>query len=245
MRARGLWVSRDAGDGPREVLRGLELEIAAGERVALMGRNGAGKTTLLRAIAGLEPPLRGRIEAPRGSALVPQSPGDLFLRERAGEELPGPAGREALARAGLGWAEAADPRDLSGGERERLALAIVMAGRDGVGGEPPGLVCLDEPTRGLDRAQKAELAAWLAELAGEGAAVLLATHEVELAAGFAERVVLLGDGAIIADGPPAEVLAGGWYFATEVARILGGGAISPEEGAALLRARARSPEAVG
>src|SRR5581483_5709700 len=136
LRARGLWVSRDAGDGPREVLRGLELEIAAGERVALMGRNGAGKTTLLRAIAGLEPPLRGRIEAPRGSALVPQSPGDLFLRERAGEELPGPAGREALARAGLGWAEAADPRDLSGGERERLALAIVIAGRDGVGGEP-------------------------------------------------------------------------------------------------------------
>src|SRR5207247_3821659 len=123
------------------------------------------------------------------------------------------------------------------GERQRLALAIVMAGRAGAGGLP-GLVCLDEPTRGMDRARKAELAEWAAGLAAQGAAVTIATHDVEFAASFAERVLLLGDGALIADGPVEEVLSGGWYFATEVARILGvRGAISPERGAELLRAR--------
>jgi energy-coupling factor transport system ATP-binding protein len=158
------------------------------------------------------------------------------VRERTGDELPGEEGREALAAAGLDWAVDRDPRDLSGGERQRLALAIVMAGRAGV--EAPGLVCLDEPTRGMDRARKDDLAAWASGIAGGGAAVVVATHDVEFAAAFAGRVVLLGSGEVIADGPVAEVLSGGWYFATEVARILGGsGAISPERGAELLRGR--------
>jgi energy-coupling factor transport system ATP-binding protein len=159
------------------------------------------------------------------------------VRERVAEELPGEAGRQALAAVGLQWATDADPRDLSGGERQRLALAIVMAGRttdDGL----PGLICLDEPTRGMDRARKDELAGWTAGLAEHGAAVLIATHDVEFAASFAERVLLLGDGELIADGPAADVLSGGWYFATEVARILGSsGAISPERGAELIRAQ--------
>ena len=84
------------------------------------------------------------------------------------------------------------------------------------------MVCLDEPTRGMDRARKGALASQLGELAAGGAAVLVATHDGEFAAAFAERVVLLGDGDVVADGPAAEVLAGGWYFATETARILGG-----------------------
>jgi energy-coupling factor transport system ATP-binding protein len=138
---------------------------------------------------------------------------------------------------GLDWAGGSDPRDLSGGERERLALAIVMAGR-GVDGGLPGLVCLDEPTRGMDGARKDDLAGWLDELARAGAAVLVATHDVEFAASFANRVVLLGEGEVIADGPVGEILSGGWYFATEVARILGEqGAISAERGAELLRGR--------
>ena len=74
----------------------------------------------------------------------------------------------------------------------------------------------------MDGARKHELGGWLAELAGRGAAVLVATHDVEFAARFADRVVLLGDGELIADGPADEILSGGWYFATEVARILGG-----------------------
>jgi energy-coupling factor transport system ATP-binding protein len=232
--ARDLWIELDPGGGSRDVLRRLELAIEPGERVALMGRNGAGKSTLLRAAAGLLGAARGRIEAPRGCALLPQSPTDLFLRERVRDELPGAAGARALAAVGLAWASDRDPRDLSGGERERLALAIVMAGR--ADGEMPGIVCLDEPTRGMDGARKASLSAWLGELARDGSAVLVATHDVEFASRFAARVVMLGAGETIADGPVDEILSGGWYFATEVARILDGdGAITPEQGARVLR----------
>jgi energy-coupling factor transport system ATP-binding protein len=232
LRARDAWVELDSGTGARDVLRGIDLEVGRGERVALMGRNGAGKSTLMRAAAGLLPTIRGRIEAPSGCALLPQSPADLLLRERVGDELPGVEGTAALERVGLGAKLDADPRDLSGGERQRLALAIVTAGREGPG--PAGVVCLDEPTRGMDRARKDELGAWIDELAAHGA-VLVATHDVEFAAAFADRVILLGEGTVIADGPPDEILSGGWYFATEVARILDTpGAISPEAGAKLL-----------
>ena len=204
--ARDAWVELDAGQGPRDVLRGIELTIGRGERVALMGRNGAGKSTLLRAAAGLLRPVRGRIESTAGCALLPQTPADLLLRERVGDELPGEAGLRALEAVGLAGKQDADPRDLSGGERQRLALAIVTAGRTEAGA--PALVCLDEPTRGMDRARKDELAAWLRELAAAGSAALVATHDVEFAATFADRVILLGDGVVIADGPPDEVLSG-------------------------------------
>lgn len=235
--ARDLWVELDRGDGAADVLRGVELAVARRERVALMGRNGAGKTTLLRAAAGITGAARGRAATPHGCALLAQSPGDLLVRERVDEELPGDAGRRALEAVDLGWAGPADPRDLSGGERQRLALAIVMAGRADAG-TVPGVVCLDEPTRGMDRARKQELADRMDELTTQGAAVVVATHDVEFAASFADRVVLLGDGEVIADGPAAEVLSGGWYFATEVARILGiEGTISPAAGAELLRTR--------
>jgi energy-coupling factor transport system ATP-binding protein len=236
--SRDLWVELERG---REVLRGIDVDVDRGERVALMGRNGAGKTTLLRAAAGLVEAARGKVTAAGGCALLPQSPSDLFVRERVEEELPGPAGARALAAVGLAWAGDSDPRDLSGGERQRLALAIVVAGRE----PPPALVGLDEPTRGMDTARKARLADWTRELASGGSAVVIATHDVEFAARFAERVVLLGDGVVIADGPADEVLSGGWYFATEVARILGsGGAITPEDGAARLRDSATVAEEV-
>jgi energy-coupling factor transport system ATP-binding protein len=89
----------------------------------------------------------------------------------------------------------------------------------------------------MDRAAKRHLAGWLRERTGEGMAVLLATHDVEFAAEFATRAVLLADGRVIADGPVGELLAGGWYFATETARILDGAgrALLPREGAELLR----------
>jgi energy-coupling factor transport system ATP-binding protein len=97
-------------------------------------------------------------------------------------------------------------------------------------------VALDEPTRGMDRARKGDLVDLIAGLAERGAGVVVATHDVEFAAEFAERVVLLGDGVVIADGPAGEVLSGGWYFATEVARVLDlPGVVTPEQGAAALR----------
>ncbi|MEX2106667.1 MAG: ATP-binding cassette domain-containing protein [Solirubrobacterales bacterium] len=234
LEARGLWVELDRGEEVRDVLRGIDLQLFRGERVALMGRNGAGKSTLLRAAAGLIDPVTGRIEAPGGIALLTQNPGDYLVRERVGDELPGEAGAAALRVVGLEHVVDADPRDLSGGERQRLALAIALAGRM-EGEELPGLVGLDEPTRGMDRARKDDLVELIDSLASRGAGVVVATHDVEFAAAFAERVVLLGDGVVIADGPAADVLSGGWYFATEVARVLDlPGVITPEQGAAAL-----------
>ncbi len=234
LKARDLWVELERDEQRHEVLRGFDLRVERGERVALMGRNGAGKSTLLRTVAGLVEPVKGRIESPGGIALLTQNPGDYLVRERVGDELPGDAGEAALRAVGLEHALDADPRDLSGGERQRLALAIALAGR--MEGEAlPGLVALDEPTRGMDRARRSQLVELIAGLAGAGAAVVVATHDVEFAAAFAERVVLLGDGVAIADGAAEQVLSGGWYFATEVARVLDvPGAITPEQGAALL-----------
>jgi energy-coupling factor transport system ATP-binding protein len=200
-----------------------------------MGRNGAGKSTLLKAAAGLVDPVRGKLEVPGGIALLTQNPSDFLVRERVGDELPGDAGLAALRTVGLEHAVDADPRDLSGGERQRLALAIALAGRMD-GEELPGVVALDEPTRGMDRARKGDLIKLIHDLAERAAAVVVATHDVEFAAEFAERVVLLGDGVVIADGAAAEILSGGWYFATEVARVLDlPSVVTPEQGAAALR----------
>jgi energy-coupling factor transport system ATP-binding protein len=214
----------------RAILRGVDLEVRPGERVALMGRNGAGKSTLLRHAAGLLQPTRGRVHAAGRVALLLQHPGDYLLHERVGDEAPA----AALARVGLAAHADRHPRDLSGGERQRLALAVVLGD-----GAPAQVVCLDEPTRGMDRGAKGELADRLRALGDAGSAVLVATHDTEFAAAVADRVVLLADGRPIADAPAPEVLAGGWYFATETARILGGegGALRPEEGAELLRRR--------
>jgi energy-coupling factor transport system ATP-binding protein len=228
-------VELGSGEERTEALRGIDLELAPGERVALMGSNGAGKSTLLRAAAGLIDPQRGRIEAPAGVALLPQRPGDLFVHERVGEELSGPVGTEALRRFGLEGMTDTDPRDLSGGERQRLALAIVVAGRDTGEGEVPGALLLDEPTRGMDRARKAELVELGRGLAEQGTAVMIATHDVEFAATFADRVILLARGEVAADGTAAELLSGGWYFSSEVARVLDGTAITVEQGIAVLR----------
>jgi len=217
-----VWLEHTGG---ATVLRGVDLAVAPGERVALLGRNGAGKSTLLRVAAGLTPPTRGKVVRTGRVALLMQNPGDYALRDRIGDELP----QAALETAGLGALAERNPRDLSGGERQRLALAIVLRG------ERPAVVCLDEPTRGMDRRHKETLCAMLQDLAAAGSAVIVATHDTEFTAAFSERTVLLGDGRPVADAPTADVLAGGWYFATQTARILDGAALLPEEGAALLR----------
>ncbi len=234
LRLRGVWVE-PRGEPP--VLRGVDLAVAPGERVALMGRNGAGKSTLLRHVAGLASPTRGKVAVGGRVALLLQNPNDYLVHERVGDEAP----FDALDAVGLAGYADRHPRELSGGERQRLALAIVLGGEEVA---PPALLCLDEPTRGMDRAHKADLAVLLGRLAATGSALLVATHDPEFAAAVADRVVLLADGAPIADGSCADVLSGGWYFATETARILrgAGGALDPDAGAALIRAQLAHPE---
>jgi len=224
----GVW--HELRDGPA-ILRGVTLRVALGESVALMGRNGAGKSTLLRHAAGLLAPTRGRVASAGRVALLLQNPGDYFIHERVAEEAPA----EALAAVDLAEMAQRNPRDLSGGERQRLALAIVAGS-----GEAPALLALDEPTRGMDREAKRELAYELRRRCTQGQAVIVATHDPEFAAACADRAVLMADGRVIADGTAAQLLAGGWYFATETARILSGagGALLPEQGAELLALRA-------
>ena len=234
LRCEDLWVELSSAGRSADVLRGVDLAVEPGEKVALMGRNGAGKSTLLRAAAGLVPPVAGKVVARGGVALLTQNPGDYLVRESVGAELEGPGGRAALDAVGLEVDPSVDPRDLSGGERQRLALAIALAGRT-EGDALPDLVALDEPTRGMDRSLKDGLAHLIETIAERGAAVVVATHDVEFAAGFADRVILLGDGELIADSDTGEVLAGGWYFATEISRVLDmPGVVTVEDGVVAL-----------
>ncbi|WP_435643727.1 ABC transporter ATP-binding protein [Streptomyces sp. H49] len=213
----------------------LSLTVAPGETIALMGRNGAGKSTLLNTLVGLLEPTSGTVTvggaAPHRTAprelirhvgLVPQEPRDLLYADTVAAECatadqdagadPGTC-RALLSRLLPGIADDTHPRDLSEGQCLALALAVVLAAR-------PPLLLLDEPTRGLDYAAKARLVTTLRGLAAEGHAIVLATHDVELAAEVAHRVVLLAEGEVIADGPTAQIVVSSPSFAPQVTKIL-------------------------
>jgi energy-coupling factor transport system ATP-binding protein len=216
-------------------LRGVSTTLSRGETVALMGRNGAGKSTLLKALVGMKKVSSGRVTVDgldpavlRPSALlrhvgmVPQVPGDLLYASSVGREceqadqdarLPSGSTLELFRRLSPGVGVEMHPRDLSEGQRLTLALAIVLAVR-------PPLLLLDEPTRGLDYTAKHRLVEILRDLADEGHSVLLATHDVELVAEVATRVLVMADGEIVADGPTAEVVVSSPAFAPQVAKVL-------------------------
>lgn len=206
------------------VISGVGFDLRQGERAVLMGANGSGKSTLLRLAHGVQTLKKGSIERAGEVALLLQNPNDYLIHERVSEEAP----VEALAQFGLDHFGDRDPRDLSGGERQRLALAIVMQ-------SDPAVLLLDEPTRGMDQARKLELSVLLRAIADRGTAVLVATHDAEFAAHFAQRALLLGSGSLLAEGPASEVLGGGWHFSTAVANLMpGSGALTPAQGAELL-----------
>ena len=175
------------GDGP-PVLDGASLELRRGEIVALTGPNGSGKTTLAKLAAGLLEPQGGAVERDGRAAFLLQDPGRYLVRETALDEVALGAGTErakrVLAEVGLAWAEDRHPRDLSSGERERLALATVLV-------TEPDLLVLDEPTRGVDPERKNELAELLRAQAARRA-TLVVTHDVAFAASVADREVSLG-----------------------------------------------------
>jgi energy-coupling factor transport system ATP-binding protein len=223
------------GYGNVTALRGVSLSIKAGEVVALMGRNGAGKSTLLNALVGIVPARSGMAVAagvdPRRTrpsklvkavGLVPQEPADLLYAATVADECAGadsdfrvPAGscRALLSRLVTDIDDRMHPRDLSEGQRLCLALAVVLCGA-------PPLLLLDEPTRGLDYGAKRRLVSILRELAAAGHAVVLSTHDVEMVAEVATRVLVLAEGELVSDGETATVIAGSPAFAPQVAKIL-------------------------
>ncbi|MDH6115738.1 ABC transporter ATP-binding protein [Kitasatospora sp. GAS204B] len=221
--------------GSIPAVRDLSLTLYARQVTALMGRNGAGKSTLLGALAGLHAPANGSVrvggltphrarpqELVRQVGLVPQDPRDLLCAATVAAECaaaeqdcgatPGSC-RALLERLAPGLADDTHPRDLSEGQRLTLALAVVLAAR-------PALLLLDEPTRGLDYPAKQRLVEILTALAADGHAILLATHDVELAAEVAHRTLVLADGELVADGPSAEVVLASPVYAPQVAKVL-------------------------
>ncbi len=204
-------------DGAQAV-EGVSLALRRGQVTSLMGRNGSGKTTLLKLIAALLRPQSGRIRQEIRTAYVPQDADALLFAPTVGDELRGlPA--EVTDRF-AGWLERY-PRDLSSGERQQLAIAVVGAQAE--------LLLLDEPTRGLDPSVKRALTSFLRARAAAGASVLVATHDVEWAARTADRVLLMADGEIYADGPPRTVLSDSLVFATQINKLLGHAWLLPEE----------------
>ncbi len=208
--------------GERRALRDVDIDVRRGEVVALLGRNGSGKTTLLRALAGLLEVDRGRVGAAARVAYLPQDPNALLFAPTVQAELEhtlrllGRRDPEAVAawldRLGLAGLAGRHPRSLSAGQRQRVAIGAVAVG----GAEA---LLLDEPTRGIDPPSAAALERAVTEHATGGGAVVLATHDVELAARCATRAVVLGDGEVVAAGPAREVLAGS-LFAPQVLRVL-------------------------
>ncbi|MER8047400.1 ATP-binding cassette domain-containing protein [Streptomyces sp. NPDC094032] len=218
-----------------EALRQITLQVTAGETIALMGRNGAGKSTLLGTLVGMITPTSGTVRVAgltphatdprsliRHVGLVPQEPRDLLYADTVAAECAAadadagaaPGSCRALVEELLpGVADETHPRDLSEGQRLTLALSVVLTAR-------PPLLLLDEPTRGLDYAAKARLVTRLRGLAAEGHAIVLATHDVELAAELAHRVVIVAGGEVVADGPTAEVVVSSPAFSPQVAKVL-------------------------
>jgi ABC-2 type transport system ATP-binding protein len=210
--------------GSLEALRPVSLALAAGECVALLGVNGSGKSTLLRIAAGRDTPTTGQVSYGgrllREDAMVARTEiavagdvsstyPDLTVREHlllvaiahgAGQAAPGLVDG-ALAECRLADHADALPGSLSSGQRQALQLAAVLV-------RPRRLLILDEPEQRLDPGARRWLAGLLQREKASGAAVLLATHHVELAEAVADQVIVLLDGEVVARGPAADALAG-------------------------------------
>ncbi|MFG2907435.1 ABC transporter ATP-binding protein [Kitasatospora sp. NPDC048286] len=228
--------------GPVAAVRDVDLVLRTGEVTALMGRNGSGKSSLLWALQGSGPRQGGSVKitgAEGGKAedpkrlpaararqlvgLVPQTPTDLLYLETVAQELAqsdqeadradGPTARRILDRLAPGIPDDTHPRDLSEGQKLALVLAIQLAAA-------PTVVLLDEPTRGLDYQAKKALTGIVDALAAEGRTVVVSTHDVEFVASAADRVVVMAEGEIVADGPTAEVIVASPTFAPQTAKIL-------------------------
>ena len=203
-------------------LKPIDLGINSGEIIALMGRNGAGKSSLIKALLEVIP-YQGKLKKEISRiGYIPQNANDLLYHQSVSAEclqtdkensLPPGTTAELLKELAPTVNQNSHPRDLSEGQRLALVLAIVLAPK-------PELLILDEPTRGLDYESKALLTKLLIDSASRGAAVLIATHDVELVAELATRIAILAEGELVADGDAIEVLLASPSFAPQVTKVM-------------------------
>jgi energy-coupling factor transporter ATP-binding protein EcfA2 len=233
--ARNLWYAYPNG---LTALKDVRLEIRGGEFVAIMGRNASGKTTLAKHFNRLLVPTKGRIrvagtdtreatiaELARKVGFVFQNPNDHLFADTVYDEITftlkvlGFASQEIARRTAkalemfhLGELKGCYPRSLSGGEKQRVALASVLAAG-------PRILILDEPTRGLEYRLKVELMRFLKDYCSRGNAVVLVSHDVEIVAEYAQRVILLSEGRVVVDGEKHEVLSQALLFSPQINRL--------------------------
>jgi energy-coupling factor transport system ATP-binding protein len=224
--------------GNTRALKEINLTVREGEMAAVIGRNGAGKTSLLRAIMGLVQPVNGSVllcgeeisakpvwERSRQIGYLPQDPNALLFADRVFDELeitlrnyglskPRAELMQLLEQLGIARYAGEYPRDLSVGERQRVALAAILVMQ-------PRLLLLDEPTRGLDYFSKKQLVEMLSTLNHKGLTLMVVTHDVEFMAQFAQRVIWLEDGEVIADGDPREILLRNSSFQPQMLQLFG------------------------
>ncbi|ORT55943.1 amino acid ABC transporter ATP-binding protein [Streptomyces sp. CB03238] len=236
--------------GDNEVLRGIDLDVATGEVVCVIGPSGSGKSTLLRCVNLLEEPSKGQvfvggtevtdldvdIDAVRRRIGMVFQQFNLFphvtvtenltLPQRRvlgrGKERAAKVARENLARVGLADKADAYPAQLSGGQQQRVAIARALA-------MGPEVMLFDEPTSALDPELVGDVLAVMRMLAAEGMTMMVVTHEMSFAREVADRVVFMDDGRIVEEGPAARVVGDPQHERTRhfLTRILDPAAAEP------------------
>lgn len=233
-----VWHTYDSGV---TALRNVSLQVRSGEFVAIMGANGSGKTTLAKHLNALLKPTRGAVrvggvdirdatpaQMARHVGYLFQNPNDHLVADTVEEEVAftlknlgfspekaAPLVDGALAEFGLEAHRRRYPRSLSGGERQLVALASVVAAR-------PQILVLDEPTRGLEHRLKVRLLGFLDRYRSQGNIVLLISHDVEMIAEGVDRVIMLSEGSVVADGDKRQVLSQALLFSPQINRLLQG-----------------------
>jgi len=230
-----LWFSYPDG---KAALQDINFTAKKGEIVAILGENAAGKTTLLKILSGLIKPGRGSVKVlgndpnkfkakdiAEAIGYLPQNTDEYFFYETVEEEIGlsknNPRAKDdKLVEYAIGELRIKEyfqynPRELSAGERVRVALASVLAGR-------PALLLLDEPTRGIDCNFKNDLGRLLLSYSESGTAVIIVTNDIEFAAEYAQRVILMFDGRIAGDGTKHEILDGSIFFSPQMNRLFRG-----------------------
>lgn len=198
-----------------DVLKGLNFTCNSGEVLALLGGNGSGKTTLLSLISGINKPYYGKIKKHgKKIAVLPQNIKTVFTKDVLKEDLALITDNfaEICEKLSITHLLERNPYDLSGGEAQRAALAKILLLK-------PDILCLDEPTKGIDAKGKRDIKKILKALANDGVAVIIVTHDADFAAEISDRCAFLFDGKIVSNGTPREVFSKNKFYTTFASRI--------------------------